>query len=250
MARIVVFDSGLGSLSIIKSIQKFTKSEIIYFADQKNFPYGTKTKTELKKIIDNTINKLEKKFHPNVIIMASNTPSVLFPEYLDSEIIGVLPPIKKSVSLTKTGTIGILTTKIATKSKELSEYVRKSSHNTYVKKIDATKLIKLVETGKFLTNPDYCEKVILDVLEDKIKRNKIDVITLSSTHLPFLLPMLERRFPSVKFVDPADDIAKTIARRIKKSPRNKLRIYTSADARLFQKHLQKIGIKNTVNFLP
>jgi len=35
MVKIAVFDSGLGSLSIIKEIQKITKSEIIYFADQK-----------------------------------------------------------------------------------------------------------------------------------------------------------------------------------------------------------------------
>lgn len=250
MARIAVFDSGLGSLSIIKSIQKFTKSEIIYFADQKNFPYGTKTKRELKKIIDNTITKLEENFQPDIIIMASNTPSVLFPEYLDSKIVGVLPPIKKAILLTKTGTIGILATKLATKSKELSEYIRKSSHKIHVKKIDATKLIRLVETGKFLTNPDYCEKIIQDVLEDQTAKNKIDVITLSSTHLPFLLPMLEKKFPSIRFVDPADDIAKNIAKRIKKSPRNKLQIYTSAEPRLLQKHLQKIGIKNTVNFLP
>ncbi|NDF27530.1 MAG: hypothetical protein EB153_08290, partial [Nitrosopumilaceae archaeon] len=54
---IAVFDSGLGSLSVIQSIQQATKSEIIYFADQKNFPYGKKTKQDLKKIIKNTITK-------------------------------------------------------------------------------------------------------------------------------------------------------------------------------------------------
>ncbi|MDC1136398.1 glutamate racemase, partial [Nitrosopumilus sp.] len=43
MAKIVVFDSGLGSLSIIKEIQKITKTDIVYFADQKNYPYGTKS---------------------------------------------------------------------------------------------------------------------------------------------------------------------------------------------------------------
>ena len=34
--KIVVFDSGLGSLSIIKAIQKRTKADIIYLADKKN----------------------------------------------------------------------------------------------------------------------------------------------------------------------------------------------------------------------
>ncbi len=37
MAKIAVFDSGFGSLSIIRAIQEITKLEIIYFADQKIF---------------------------------------------------------------------------------------------------------------------------------------------------------------------------------------------------------------------
>ncbi|MDH3611548.1 MAG: glutamate racemase, partial [Nitrosopumilus sp.] len=60
MTRIVVFDSGLGSLSIIKSIQKICKTEIIYFADQKNFPYGNKTRKQLDLIIKKSIDLLEK----------------------------------------------------------------------------------------------------------------------------------------------------------------------------------------------
>jgi len=58
MARIAVFDSGLGSLSIIKSIQKVCKIEIIYFADQKNFPYGKKTRKQLEQIIKKSIELL------------------------------------------------------------------------------------------------------------------------------------------------------------------------------------------------
>jgi len=46
VAKIVIFDSGFGSLSIIKPIQKAMKSNIIYFADQKNFPYGKKSKSQ------------------------------------------------------------------------------------------------------------------------------------------------------------------------------------------------------------
>ena len=77
MPRITIFDSGFGSLSIIKPIQKKIKSEIIYFADQKNFPYGTKSVSELDKIIKSTIVRLEKKFKPDIIIIGSNTPSLL-----------------------------------------------------------------------------------------------------------------------------------------------------------------------------
>ena len=76
--KIVVFDSGLGSLSIIKAIQKKTKSDIIYLADKKNYPYGKKTKSQLYKIITDTIQKISERFNPDVIVLASNTPCLLY----------------------------------------------------------------------------------------------------------------------------------------------------------------------------
>ena len=60
MAKIAIFDSGLGSLSVIRPLQKTTKSEITYFADQINFPYGKKTKSQLFSIITKTIDLLKK----------------------------------------------------------------------------------------------------------------------------------------------------------------------------------------------
>ena len=53
--KIAVFDSGFGSLSIIRKIQKIFKGELIYFAYQKNFPYGVKSNPELENIIKETI---------------------------------------------------------------------------------------------------------------------------------------------------------------------------------------------------
>ena len=81
MSVIVVFDSGFGSLSIIKAIQKNTKANIVYFADQKNFPYGKKSKSELEKIIRNTISNLKAKFHGKIsAIFPAN--SSMIPIYL------------------------------------------------------------------------------------------------------------------------------------------------------------------------
>ena len=77
MAKIVVFDSGIGSLSIILAIQKISKSEIIYFADQENFPYGNKSHAQLSKIIGKSIKILNERFNPDITVMASNTPSLM-----------------------------------------------------------------------------------------------------------------------------------------------------------------------------
>ena len=242
--KIVVFDSGLGSLSIIKAIQKKTKSEIIYLADKKNFPYGKKTKSQLYKIITDTIEKISKRFDPDVIVLASNTPSLLFRDKLPKNIITVIPPLEKAQ---KASNIAILTKQIVAQSKELDEFIKQYKDLENVSKINCSELVELVESGKFLTHERDCVKTILKVLADEFKENKIKIATLSSTHLPFLLPFLKKYFRGVQFLDPADDVAKKISK-IKglKSTKNTLSIYTTKSPKALQRNLKNMGISNKV----
>jgi glutamate racemase len=249
MVRIAVFDSGLGSLSIIKSIQKICKSEIIYFADQKNYPYGKKSKKQLETIINKTIKLLEENFSPDIIVMASNTPSLMV--NTNRKIIRVNPPIRKAMTLSKTKNIVILGTQAAIKSKNLSSYIKKInfSKDKKIYKINSSVLVDLVESNKFITDKMYCKKIIKKTLSD-IFSNKIDVATLSSTHLSFLKSLLSSEFPKVKFVDSADVVADKVLAKIKKeSKKNTIKIFTSGNVKLFEKNLNKLGIKNKVNFL-
>ena len=242
--KIVVFDSGLGSLSIIKAIQKKTKSDIIYLADKKNFPYGKKTKSQLYKIITETIKKVSKKFNPDIIILASNTPSLLFRDKLPKNVITVLPPLEK---VQKASNVAILATQIVVESKELDDFIKQFRELEDVLKINCSELVELVENGKFLTNEKICMKTIRKVLDESFIENKIKIATLSSTHLPFLLPFLKKSFKWIEFLDPADDVATKIAK-IKgpKSTRNSLSIYTTQSPKALQRNLKNMGISNKV----
>ncbi|MDA0756512.1 MAG: glutamate racemase [Crenarchaeota archaeon] len=243
--KIVVFDSGLGSLSIIKAIQKKTKSDIIYLADKKNFPYGKKTRSQLYKIVTDAINKISERFDPDVIVLASNTPSLLFREKLPDNVITVLPPFEK---IKKSGNVAILATEIVVKSKELDNYILEFSNLKDVWKIDCSELVELVESGKFLTRKKDCAKTILKVLKDEFKVNQINIATLSSTHLPFLLPYMKKYFRKVEFLDPADDVAIKISKlKGPKSTKNSLSIYTTKSPKALQRNLKGMGISNKVN---
>ena len=252
MVKIAIFDSGLGSLSIIKEIQKIVKVEIIYFGDQENFPYGQKSKSNLRKIIANSIKKIRKNFAPDLIVIGSNTPTIMLDVECEN-IIGVKPPLSKAQKLSKTKNIGILGTKSAIQSKELSKFIIDSRLNQEIKihKINGSSLVELVESGTFLTNKLVCQNLIKKTLENIIVKKNIDVITLSSTHLPFLKLMLEKEFPEITFIDPANFVAKRIYKKIKNNQlkRNKLQIFCSGDVKKFEKKLCKLGIKNKVNFL-
>ena len=252
MAKIVVFDSGLGSLSIIKEIQKIGKNDIIYFADQKNYPYGTKSQAQLAIIIKKTINILEKKFVPDIIVVASNTPSLML-DLSTKKIVDVKPPLKVAIKKSKSKRIGILATKSAINSKGLTDYIEEENIPKSYKifKINGSNLVNLVESGKFLNNKKYCKKIIKENLENIVISEKIDTITLSSTHLLFLKLLLKKEFPEIEFIDPGNIVATKVFSKIKnnKSKRNSLKIFTSGDVISFKNKLNKIGISNKVNFL-
>ena len=252
MAKIIVFDSGFGSLSIIRPIQQAIKSDIVYFADQKNFPYGKKSKPQLTKLITKTVNMLEEKFKPDLIVIGSNTPSLLV-EINKKNIVKVLPPIKKASKISRTGNIAILATLAVVRSKKLSEYVRKNRlpKHVNIKRVDVTQLVRLVEEGKFLDDRKLCEKTVKKVLSKPFSESNVDVAILSSTHLPFLLPFLKKQFPNITFVDPAKDIAQKVRKIVAKKPSktNTLKIFTSSDPKKFQKYLLQIGIKKNVSVL-
>jgi len=254
--KIVVFDSGFGSLSVIREIQKIFKGELIYFADQKNFPYGVKSKPELENIIKNTINLLEEKFSPDFIIMASNTPTLLLRHDLSRisrKLAGIYPPLSDAVKISRTKNIAILGTRSITQSESVTEFIEKCDvpNDIVIHKIDCSLLVELVESGKFLTDEEYCKNIIKEVLEDIFLDNLIDVATLSSTHLPFLEPFLRSIFKNVKFLDPAKNISNVLKDFVEDNDlqQNVLRIFTSGDVKLFKKNLQMMGIDDEVSFL-
>ena len=121
-----MFDSGLGSLSIIKEIQKNMKADIVYFADQKNYPYGTKSQAQIASIIKKTINMLEEKFTPDIIVVASNTPSLML-NLQTRKIVDVKPPLKLAQKKSKSKKIGILATKSSVRSKGLVNYIKENN---------------------------------------------------------------------------------------------------------------------------
>ena len=252
MVKIVVFDSGLGSLSIIKPIQKKITADIIYFADQKNFPYGTKSVGNLRNIIESTIIMLEKQFHPDLIVIGSNTPSLLLKNlFNNTKVIGVFPPLKDAKRKTKTKKIAILATKSVIESNALKSYINKNlPKRIKAIKINASPLIELVESGKFIDNKILCKNKIKKILSKQFLKSSVDVAILSSTHLPFLLPLLKQIFPKIIFLDPGSIVAEKIVKKLRHQNKTRsLTIFTSGNVQNFQKILSKIGIKNKVRSL-
>jgi glutamate racemase len=253
---ICVFDSGLGSLSIIRELRREIPHEnLLYFADKAHFPYGTKQREELREIITNTINFLEK-YKPKLIIVASTTPSVHILDEIkknaSTPLLGVRPPLKEACRITKKKHIGIMATQASIASKGLAEQIRKEvPQDILITKIDASAVIELVENGTYITNERRTFDVISNLIGDELDK-KIDVITLSSTHLPFVKRYLSSLLPRVKFVDPArivsSDVKKFLLsnKKLRKSGVGRLELFVSGGKRQFEQIIRTMGVKEPV----
>lgn len=254
---IAVFDSGIGSLSIIKELRRELPAEdLLYFADRAHFPYGTKSHKELHYIITNTISYL-RRFKPKMIVLASNTPTVQVLEEVkrsvtDVPMIGVRPPLREAARMTKKKHIGILGTTGAVNSKELENQIRKEvPQHILVTKFNASPIVQLIEEGVHLTN----ERRTFDAISRVIgydTGDRIDVMTLSSTHLPFVKRYLNALLPTVRFVDPAQTVAKDVRkflkfyRMAKRTGTGKLQILVSDGKREFEKSVKAMGVREPV----
>jgi glutamate racemase len=254
---IAVFDSGIGSLSIIRELKREVPNEdLLYFADRARFPYGTKSHPQLREIIFNTIIYL-KRYKPKLVVVASNTPSVQVLDEVrkmiaDIPIIGVRPPLKEASRLTKKKHIGIMATEGMIRSRELEIQIRREvPQHILVTKFNASPIIELIEHGVHLENERRTFDAISRVLGDNVDE-KIDVITLSSTHLPFVKTYLNALLPKVKFVDPAQTVARDVRkflkfyRMAKKSGTGRLQILVSDGKREFEKSVRAMGIREPV----
>ena len=254
---IAVFDSGIGSLSVIRELRREVPNEdLLYLADRAHFPYGTKSFPEMREIIINTINYL-RRYKPKVVVVAANTPSVQVLDDVrklisDISLIGVRPPLKEAVRLTRKRHIGIMATEGTIRSRELENQIRREvPQHILVTKFNASPIIELIEHGIHLENERRTYDVISRVLGDGVDE-KIDVITLSSTHLPFVKSYLNALLPTVRFVDPAQIVARDVRkflkfyRMTKKSGTGRLQILVTDGKREFERSVRAMGVREPV----
>jgi glutamate racemase len=249
---IAVFDSGLGSLSVIRELKSLLPLEdLIYLADTENFPYGTKTSEDLRLIMKSTVESLES-FGPKLIIVASYTPSVQHLSYIKKctsvPILGIGLPLAQAVKLTKTKHIGIMATQSALQSTQLQRLIAKTvPQRIFVTQINASPLIDTIEDCSFLDNVQL-RKSILESTFESIN-DKIDVIVLSSTHLPLIKDNFFSLYSNINFIDSAKNAAKDAKKWLlengilKKGRLGKTRIFVTGDSTKFQQVLARMGIR-------
>jgi glutamate racemase len=205
-----IFDSGIGGTSIWKEISALLPFEdIIYLSDNKNAPYGEKSKQEIINLsVKNTEYLLKKKC--KLIVVACNTATTNAIDFLRENypvsFIGIEPAIKPAALKTKTNTIGILATK-GTLNSELFEKTSKSiKKEIIIKQTIGKGLVELIEDGKL--NSNDMDKLLSHYIKPMIKES-IDCLVLGCTHYPYLIPQIRKIVGDrIQIIDSGEAVAK------------------------------------------
>lgn len=207
-----IFDSGVGGLSVWKEIRKLLPNEnLMYLADSKNCPYGSKPPHEIIELsVANTQFLIEKGC--KMVVVACNTATASAIDYLRAHFeipfVGMEPAIKPAALNTATGKIGVLATKGTFEGRLFKETSKKytSGLDTFVQVGEG--LVELVEENKIQT--EEALQLVSEYVKPMIEAN-VDQIVLGCTHYPFLMPLLEKVVPpEVKIIDPAPAVAQRV----------------------------------------
>ena len=210
MAKIGIFDSGVGGLSVLREILKVLPGEdYVYFADNANCPYGEKTKEFIteraREISEMLIGK-----GADIIVVACNTAtaaaiSTLREEY-SVKFIGMEPAIKPAIGMTRSGVVGVLATAGTLKAEKYRHTRDLANGKVTVVEHVGQGFVEMVENG-IISGPD-AEDTVRASLKPLLDEGA-DTIVLGCTHYPFLMDTIRKiAGPDVNIIDPAPAIAK------------------------------------------
>src|SRR5690625_2809311 len=113
--RILVFDSGVGGLSIAQEIQRLQPGcDLIYTSDNAAFPYGTKGVAELIARVVLVLRRLLDEHPADILVIACNTAVTLPLSHAHRcfvlPMVGGLPASKPAARVSHSKVIGLLAT--------------------------------------------------------------------------------------------------------------------------------------------
>jgi glutamate racemase len=217
MTRLLVFDSGIGGLSVVREIiAAMPGAEIVYVADDAGFPYGDWEDQALSDHVVALIGRLIARFSPDATVIACNTASTLVLPPVRARFalpfVGTVPAIKPAAEKTKSGLISVLATYGTMRRDYTRSLIESFAQSCHVRLVGSGNLAAIAEAhmrGEAVSDDAIRDEIGPAFLE--MDRRRTDMIVLACTHYPFLVEHFRRLQPwPVEWVDPAPAIARRV----------------------------------------
>jgi glutamate racemase len=216
-ATILVFDSGLGGLTVFGEVAKARPdARYVYVADDAFFPYGRHGEDALVARVVPLMAELIAAHAPDIVVIACNTASTLVLPHLRARFtipfVGTVPAIKPACSASRSKQVSVLGTEATVKREYTRALIRNFGHGCDVTLVGSAHLASIAEAALHDTPGDDAAiaREIAPCFIDEGGR-RTDTIVLACTHYPLLLGSFRRLAPwPVDWIDPAPAIARRV----------------------------------------
>jgi glutamate racemase len=213
-APIGIFDSGVGGLTVARSIiDQLPDEDVVYVGDTANGPYGPLSISEVRAhalaIGDDLVARGVK-----ALVIACNTASAAClrdaRERYDVPVVEViLPAVRRAVSTTRSGRIGVIGT-AATIGSGAYQDAFAAAPSVAVTAVACPRFVDFVERG--VTTGRQVLGLVEGYLEP-LQRAEVDTLVLGCTHYPLLSGVIQLVMgDSVTLVSSAEETAKDVVR--------------------------------------
>ena len=216
--RILVFDSGLGGLTVFAPVAEARPdAELLYVADDAFFPYGDLSERALVARVVELMAELIAAWRPGLIVVACNTAStlVLAPlreRHPDVPFVGTVPAIKPAALASRSRFVSVLATPGTVARDYTRALVTEFAGDCDVTLVGSARLAGLAERalrGEPVADADIAHEIAPAFVAGASGRT--DQIVLACTHFPLLAERLAALAPwPAAFVDPAPAIARRV----------------------------------------
>jgi glutamate racemase len=214
---ILVFDSGLGGLTVYREIARARPdARYVYAADDALFPYGAIEEDRLITRALELMERLVADHRPDLVVIACNTASTIVLPSLRARLpvpfVGTVPAIKPACAASKTKRVSVLGTEATVKREYTKALIREFAANCQVTLVGSARLAGLAEAalaGQTIDDAEIAAEISPAFVDDGAART--DTVVLACTHYPLLADRLARLSPwPVNFIDPAPAIARRV----------------------------------------
>ncbi len=217
--RALVFDSGVGGLTVAQAIRDLMPELIVdYAADSAFFPYGQRSDEELQQRLPEICSALVAHTHADILVIACNTASTLslpaIRERVTCGLVGTVPAIRPAALMTKTGVIGVLATPGTVRRAYLDDLIRDFAADKTVLRQGSSRLVEIAEAAVAGGQVDVAGVAKeVGALFAQPGGSQIDVVVLGCTHFPLIRDAIAAACPtSTLLVDTGEAIARQVKR--------------------------------------
>ncbi|MGI2172381.1 glutamate racemase [Shewanella sp. MF05960] len=210
---ILVFDSGIGGLSVMNEIRKqLPQHDYCYLFDNARLPYGNLSEQELITGCVALIAHHAQRLNASIVVVACNTASTLVLPHLRRlltiPVVGVVPAIKPAAMLSSKKHIGLLATPGTVKRDYTQTLIQQFAGDCKVDLFGTSDLVLLAE--QYVAR----QKIDIDKLHnilEPIKASEIDVLVLGCTHFPMIAAEISDYLgKGVVLLDSGEAVAKRV----------------------------------------